>query len=81
MTVTRYHTILVDLHWLLAIMIGQKLSFGYFVIGRLPNNLPEKLHALAVHMGIGTAIIALMVFRQITRFFTNHREPTACSIW
>lgn len=58
-------------------MIGLQLGFGYFVVGRLPNNLPEKLNVLAVHMGIGTAIIVLMVIRLITRFFTSHPEPTA----
>lgn len=77
MTVTRYHPLLVALHWLLAIMIGLQLGFGYFVIGKISNTDPGKLSPLATHMGIGTAIIVLMTIRLITRYFTNHPKPTA----
>ena len=77
MSVTRYHPILVALHWLLAIMIGVQLGFGYFVVGRMANADPAKLATLPIHMGIGTAIIVLMVIRLITRYFTSHPEPTA----
>lgn len=77
MSVTRYHPVLVGLHWLLAILIGLQLGFGYFVIGKLDNANPEKLNPLATHMGIGTALLALMVIRLLTRFFTSHPAPTA----
>ena len=77
MIVTRYHPILVALHWLLAIMIGLQLGFGYFVIGKIPNTDPGKLNPLASHMGIGTAIIVLMSIRLITRYFTSHPAVTA----
>ena len=77
MSVTRYHPILVALHWLLAIMIGLQLGFGYFVIGKIPNSDPGKLGPLSYHMGFGTAIIVLMAIRLITRYFTSHPEPTA----
>jgi len=77
MTVTRYHPILVILHWLLAIMISMQLGFGYFVIARFPNSDPNKLGPLSGHMGIGTAVIVLMFIRLITRYFTIHPEPTA----
>ena len=75
MTVTRYHPVLVALHWLLAIMIGLQLGFGYFVIGKMANSDPEKLSPLAIHMGIGTGILALMVIRLLVRFFTRHPDP------
>ena len=77
MSVTRYHPVLVVLHWLLAIMIGLQLGFGYFFIRNIPNTDPEKLHPLAFHMGIGTAVIVLMFIRLITRYFTSHPGPTA----
>jgi cytochrome b561 len=77
MTVRRYHPALVALHWLLAIMISAQLGFGYFVIGKIPNSDPAKLGPLSGHMGIGTAVIVLMVIRLIMRYFTSHPEPTA----
>ena len=77
MPVIRYHPVLIALHWLLAIMIGFQLGFGYFLIAKIPNSDPGKLSPLALHMGLGTAVIVLLVIRLITRFFTSHPEPTA----
>ncbi len=77
MVVRRYHPILVGLHWLLAAMIGLQLGFGYFVIGKMSNADPAKLGPLGNHMGIGTAIIVLMVIRLLARYFTSHPQPTA----
>lgn len=76
MSVTRYHPVLVVLHWLLAIMIGLQLGFGYFVIGKMANSDPAKLSPLAIHMGIGTGVLALMVIRLLVRFFTSRPAPT-----
>jgi cytochrome b561 len=75
--VRRYHAALVLLHWLLAIMIGLQLGFGYFVIGRMPNTDPAKLSPLATHMGVGTAVLALMIIRLVFRLFTSHPDPSA----
>ncbi len=47
MVVRRHHAVLVALHWLLAIMIGAQLGFGYFVIGKMSNADPAKLGPLA----------------------------------
>jgi cytochrome b561 len=77
MTVRRYHPILVTLHWLLAIIIGLQLGFGYFVIGKMSNADPAKLGPLGNHMGLGTLVIVLMVIRLITRYSTSHPQPTA----
>ena len=77
MIVNKYHPVLVVLHWLIGLMIAANLGFGYFVIVRIPNTDPSKLSPLAGHMGIGTAIIVLMVIRLITRYFTSHPGPTA----
>jgi cytochrome b561 len=77
MSVTRYHPVLVALHWLIGLMIAANLGFGYFVIRNIPNTDPSKLGTLAIHMGIGTAILALMVIRLLVRLFTKHPGPTA----
>ena len=77
MSVTRYHPVLVALHWFIGLMIAGNLGFGYFVIRNIPNTDPTKLSTLAIHMGVGTAILALMVIRLGVRLFTKHPEPTA----
>jgi cytochrome b561 len=77
MSVTRYHPILVVLHWLIGLMISWQLGLGYFVIRNIPNTDPAKLGPLGGHMGIGTAVIVLMVIRLIVRYFTSHPDPTA----
>ena len=77
MTVTRYHPVLVVLHWLIGLMIALNLGFGFFVIRNIPNSDPAKLGPLGNHMGLGTLVLALMVIRLITRYFTSHPEPTA----
>jgi cytochrome b561 len=77
MSVTRYHPVLVVLHWLIGLMIVGNLGFGFFVIRTMANSDPAKLEKLAGHMGIGTAVIVLMVIRLITRLLTSHPGPTA----
>ena len=77
MPITRYHPVLVALHWLIGLMIAANLGSGYFVIRNIPNTDPTKLGTLAIHMGVGTAILALMVIRFGVRLFTSHPEPTA----
>ena len=77
MTVRKYHPVLAALHWVLAIMVGMQLGFGYFFVGSIPNSDPAKLEALAGHMGFGTIIIVLMFIRLITRYFTTIPEPAA----
>ncbi|MDE2385219.1 MAG: cytochrome b/b6 domain-containing protein [Alphaproteobacteria bacterium] len=77
MSVTRYHPVLAALHWLIALMIFGNLGFGFFVIRNIPNSDPGKLSPLAGHMGVGTAVIVLMVIRLIVRLVTAHPAPTA----
>ena len=43
----------------------------------MSNADPAKLGPLGNHMGIGTAIIVLMVIRLLARYFTSHPQPTA----
>jgi cytochrome b561 len=70
MQVSRYHPLLVVLHWLLAIMIIAMLLVGFFVLAPMPNSAPQKIQILLVHMSVGMLILALMLVRFITRMLT-----------
>ncbi len=71
----RYHPILVALHWLLAIMIGLGLIMGSKVLSATPNDAPEKLLYLKIHMTMGTIILVLMTVRLAVRLFTDKPSP------
>ena len=51
----RYHTALVTLHWLLALMLIAMLAMGALVVKTVPNRSPDKISALRGHM-IGDAL-------------------------
>lgn len=72
----RYHPALVVLHWLLAVMIIVALIMGGNVLAALPNDDPEKLVSLQMHMGAGIVILGLMVIRIILRL-TTQKPPKA----
>jgi len=67
---TRYHPVLVILHWLLAAMIIGGLIMGGNVLAETANDDPFKLTALGLHMGIGIAILLLMGVRIVARVLT-----------
>jgi len=67
---TRYHPLLVVLHWLLALMIILALLMGGAFLSEMPNDDPEKIAALQGHMIIGIAILVLMAIRLLTRLVT-----------
>jgi cytochrome b561 len=69
--VSRYHPLLVTLHWLLAVLIIAMLCIGSLVLAPMPNTDPHKIGILLVHMSIGMAILALMVARFIVRMRTS----------
>jgi cytochrome b561 len=74
----RYHTALVILHWLLALMILAMLIGGTFNMANVPNSDPEKLGTLRVHMTLGVSVGVLMLLRLILRLRTRH-PPAATS--
>jgi len=76
-TVSRYHPILVVLHWGLAIFILAALGLGAFKMAPMPNTDPMKSEALRAHMTGGLVILALMLLRLIARRATLH--PPAAS--
>jgi cytochrome b561 len=77
MTVARYHTALVVLHWLLAVMLIVALGVGVIVLDKTPNTSPEKIDALRGHMIAGMAILVLMVVRLVVRLKTAHPPPAS----
>jgi len=75
--VSRYHPVLVTLHWLLALLVIAALALGALEMAKLPNSDPHKLEALRAHMSGGTLILALMLVRLFVRRRTSHPAPAA----
>lgn len=67
---TRYHPLLVALHWILAVLILGLLAAGFFVLARTSGTTPEKLNVLEVHMAGGMLVLALTLVRLVTRLVT-----------
>jgi len=65
--VSRYHPLLVALHWLLAFLITATLVGGFLVIGPMASTDPEKKRVLMFHMSFGMAIAGLMLVRLFIR--------------
>jgi cytochrome b561 len=70
--VSRYHPLLVALHWIIAV-----LALGALVMARIPNTDPMKLEALRSHMTGGALILVLMAGRLFVRMRTAH--PTTAT--
>ena len=68
---TRYHPVLVALHWLLALLIIVGLIMGSQVLAATPNDDPFKLTSLMMHMSMGILILVLMIIRLATRMMTK----------
>jgi cytochrome b561 len=75
--VSRYHPLLVLLHWVLAVLIIAALALGALVMAKIPNSDPMKFEALRSHMFGGTLILILMLARLVLRVRTEH--PAAAS--
>src|SRR5258708_2793802 len=65
--VSRYHPLLVMLHWLIAVLIVAMLCIGFLVLEPMPNIDPQKISILLIHMSVGMAILAVMVVRFVVR--------------
>jgi cytochrome b561 len=74
-SVSRYHPVLVAMHWLLALLVTAALALGALVMARIPNTDPMKIEALRAHMAGGIFIVSLMLLRFATR--TLSRRPAA----
>ncbi|MEQ5787178.1 cytochrome b/b6 domain-containing protein [Erythrobacter sp. NFXS35] len=73
--VTRFHPLLVGLHWVIAVLIIGNLAAGKLLLDNLADSDPEKLDVLRLHMLGGLAILGLLVFRLVTRFATAKPGP------
>jgi cytochrome b561 len=73
--VSRYHPLLVLLHWLLAVLIVAMLCIGFMVLEPMPNVDPQKIDILLIHMSVGMLILALMVIRFIIRMRMSRPAP------
>jgi cytochrome b561 len=73
--VSRYHPLLVALHWVLALMIIAALALGALVMVKIPNTDPMKFEALSSHMSGGMLILVLMLVRLFVRMRTRHPAP------
>lgn len=70
---TRYHPLLVALHWLLAAFILGLLVAGTFSLAVKSNSDPAKLLSFRMHMALGVTVLFLMVLRLAVRLTT--RQP------
>jgi cytochrome b561 len=68
--VSRYHPLLVAMHWLLAALILAALAYGSFVLDDIPNSDPRKTAFLKLHMAAGIVILVLMAIRFVVRMST-----------
>jgi len=68
--VSRYHPLLVMLHWLIAVLIVALLSIGFLLAVAVPNTDPRKISILLIHMAAGMFVLALMAVRLIVRLAT-----------
>lgn len=73
--VTRYHPLLVALHWIVALMIAASLFGGLVLLSTTPNDDPLKPVYLQGHMAGGLALAAIMVIRLVTRLTTAKPGP------
>lgn len=79
--VTRYHPLLVAIHWIVALLIIGNLAVGALVLDPLKNSDPTKIDVLRWHMVGGVAILAFMVVRLVTRVATKKPPPAKGGIW
>lgn len=66
---SRYHPLLIFLHWLLALLIFAAFLLGVFALAEQPNT-QKKIVPLGVHMALGTLTLLLTVIRFIVRWVT-----------
>src|SRR5579872_159528 len=78
--VSRYHPLLVLLHWLLALLVPTALVLGVWVMAPIPNDSPMKIEALRGHMAGGILLLALMLLRLLIRLGTGHPGSASTGI-
>ncbi len=64
---TKYHPVLVVLHWFVAFGIANLLLRGALIMRYIPNNDPAKVEGLRAHMYAGSLILVLMLVRLVVK--------------
>src|SRR5215475_7551304 len=54
---SRYHPVLVALHWALALLVIAALALGTLIMAKMPNSDPMKIEALRSHLAGGVLIL------------------------
>jgi cytochrome b561 len=75
--VSRYHPLLVVLHWVLAFFILGALALGALALAKIPTADPAKIEALRAHMSGGMIILVLMLMRLAVRISSAHPAPAS----
>jgi len=75
--VTRYHPVLIALHWVLALAILLAIGFGGFVLDDMANDSVAKPGLLRLHVAIGVLILVFTVVRLMVRVRTPRPAPVA----
>jgi cytochrome b561 len=73
----RYSTMMVLLHWVLAIFILGAIFVGAFILDEMESTNPQKITLLQIHMFVGVSILLLTVFRLIVRMRTQQPLPAS----
>jgi cytochrome b561 len=77
--IKRYSTIMVILHWLLAIVILGAIFMGAVVLDEMDSDHPQKILLLKSHILAGAGILLLTLLRLILRYTTPQPAPLASS--
>lgn len=75
----RYSTMMVFLHWLLAIVILAAIFMGAVVLDEMDSEHPQKILLLKLHIVVGAGILAFTLLRLVLRFTTPQPAPLAGS--
>lgn len=71
----KYNTVMVVLHWLLAIFILGALFMGLVVLDDMPADHPQKVFLLKTHVIVGIGILLFTLIRLAVRMVTAQPEP------
>src|SRR6185312_15175216 len=66
-TRTRYGTVAMTLHWLIALLIIGNLCSGFLLANVLPDDVSWHFSAVQLHKSVGLTVLVLSVLRLIWR--------------
>lgn len=71
----RYHSVIIIIHWLSALLIIGAIGVGLGVLDDMPNSDPEKIDFLRIHLLAGIVLLVLTLLRIVFRL----RKPVPSS--